>query len=82
MLRILVVALVASLCSLPASPLSADDAVRPIGTSRASNVTVQTVRHRYYRSSTGRRSGTSYTPWYMLPKTDPRRFNGPHYYYK
>jgi hypothetical protein len=82
MLRIIVVALSASICSLPASPSRADDAVRPIGTSRASSVVVQPVRYRYYRSSTGRRSGTSYTPWYMLPKTDPRRFNGPRYYYK
>lgn len=87
MLRIIAVALFASLCLLPSAPLRADIARQPTVADRDGPARVQTVGYRYrmFRgsaySSTGRRPGTGFTPWYLLPPTDPRRYNGPHYYW-
>jgi hypothetical protein len=85
MFRIVAAAFVASLFSLPAVPARAEVAVRPAGANHGGNVQVHSVawRYRTYRngSSTGRRPGTGFTPWYLLPPTDPRRYNGPHYYW-
>jgi hypothetical protein len=81
MFRFLAVALFVSLFSFPAT--LADAATQPTARNQGGDVQVQTIGYRYRmnRSSTGRRPGTGFTPWYMLPKTDPRRFNGPHYYW-
>jgi hypothetical protein len=87
MLRIVAAALFASLFSLPttsarAAP-AASNATPSTSVAAGRDVAVQTVayRSRYYRSSSGRRPGTGFTPWYLLPKTDPRRYNGPRYYW-
>ena len=83
MSRAFAAALVAAFLSLASAPSSADAAQAAGGVRRASGTPATTVgfRYRYNRSSTGRRPGTGFTPWYLLPPTDPRRYNGPHYYW-
>jgi hypothetical protein len=89
MSRVFAAALFVALWSLASGPSPADASQVTSrfqaagGASRAIDMPVQTVAYRYrsYRSSTGRRPGTGFTPWYLLPKTDPRRYNGPHYYW-
>jgi hypothetical protein len=86
MSRFVAALLFLSLGSFPSTSARSEAAMQSGSASTAvavgsGNTPVQLVRHRYFHSSTSRRSG-SYTPWYLLPKTDPRRFNGPRYYYR